>query len=171
MFKILLLLFVACLSTDVIAAPSAKILGNNKNVNISDTKAITQKNQNNAIVAKTAKVSATKANITNSSRLPSVVSVKPKVNNIKQVTSSNITTIKPNKEDNSASTIQRIEALESRNEKTITDVVEIGSGSYVADIKVDGKNLVIKKTRLLQAPIRNKNGDDLNDTAEIWIIK
>ena len=181
MIKRLICLLSVCVFgvvTNVVAAPSAKILGNNKsNISNARTSSVAPKKQNNAVVAKVAKpqVSTTKTNTKNSARLPSMVSVKTKANNVKPVTSSNITTIKPGNNgssvSDSSSIVQRLEALESKNEKSITDVVENESGSYVSDIKIDGNNLVIEKTRLLQAPIRNKNGDDLNDTAEIWIIK
>ena len=187
MFKTIVCLLALCivgLSWNANAAPSVKMFSGDKAV-VGDTKGVSgaTKKQNNVTVAKVSKTPSSKANKSNFGGSSSIITAKPKSNsNITTTgTSSGLVNVKPggtgsignggngNKTD---SVIwRRLEALEAQSAKVITDVVEKKSGSYVRNVEIDGNNLLIEKTNLLNAPIRDINGNDLNNTAEIWIIK
>lgn len=163
----LLPLCVAVVSSDSLAASSARMLGANKAV-AGDIKTVAvapkkqntamvakvanmPKKQNNATVAKVADTSAAK--VSDSARLPSIGS---KIKLVSPIGTSGTGS-------NAGSAAQRVD--------TITNVVERGEGPYVEDISIDKNNLVVQKNKLIQAPVRDARGNDLRDTAEIWIVK
>ena len=173
---------IAILSNDAFAAPSVRVLGKSKAASNETQTAVASapKKQTNTRVAKVAKTPSSrqntaKTNLTNSSRLPSIGLVKQKTTNTNQNNSSGTSSPKPDTGGSTGgdytATLQRLDALEEKTEKAITDIVENESGTYVSDVAVDGNSLVVTKTSLLNAPVRDKQGNDLESTAEIWIIK
>ena len=52
------------------------------------------------------------------------------------------------------------------------EVVESGQGNYVSDVSKGGSNVLnVTKTRVLYAPVRRANSDNIVGDAEIWIVK
>ncbi len=183
----LLSVLVIGISQSAFAVPSVKMLGNNK-LNSANVKPVTStpnrkadsKINNKATMAKVAKTPIAKVTTTSSAprgRIPAIIPGIKTMNTakIKPVIVNNDNGSNPAtsgiSEDKLNEIVERIENLETQNENAITDVVENESGTYVTDVAVEGNKLSVNKTRLLRAPIRNANGDDLPGDAEIWIVK
>lgn len=180
----LLPFFVMAFLFNAVAAPSIGLLKQNKsNTNIAKTAAITPKKQPVATpnIARAIQNSNTsnlnKASSAGSARLPALLGKIPLANqntNTNTNINTNIST-KPVTSGVSESTfnslVQRVEVLESKNENTIIDVVENGSGAYVNDVTKEGNELNVTKTDILYVPVKNASGTTVSGNAEIWIIK
>lgn len=182
----LLPFFVMAFLFNAVATPSIGLLKQNKsNTNIAKTAAITPKKQPVATpnIARAIQNSNTsnlnKASSAGSARLPALLGKIPLANqNTNTNTNTNVntnTSTKPVTSGVSESTfnslVQRVEVLESKNENTIIDVVENGSGAYVNDVTKEGNKLNVTKTDILYAPVKNASGTTVPGNAEIWIIK
>lgn len=176
--KVFVLFTISLLTTNVFAVPSVKKLGVNASDAVAKPVTITtpKKSDNNTMVVKSAKTPVSTTNSARTAvggRLPGIGTAK----NIKAVNTNVITKpisqdLKPSVTTDEFNTaVERIDALENQTANAITDVVENETGNYVTDVSVDGNKLNVTKTRLLRAPIRNANGDDLPGDAEIWFVK
>lgn len=182
----LLSVLVIGISQSAFAVPSVKMLGNNK-LNSASVKPVTStpnrkadnKINNKATMAKVAKTPIAKVTTTSSAtqgRIPAITGIKSiNTAKVKPVIVNNDSINKPTTsgvtEDKLNEVVERIENLETQNENAITDVVENESGTYVTDVAVDGNKLSVNKTRLLYAPVRNGNSEEISGDAEIWIVK
>lgn len=172
-------------SNNAYAVPSVKKLGVNTSVTgakpvVAKTAQKTETKTNNSRIGKVTKLSTVKPvttkTTTDESRFPAISNVKSfnVGKNIKPSALVN-TTIQPSNtgvsEDTFNETVNRIEALETKSENVINDVVETESGRYVTDVVADGNKLNVTKTSLLYAPVREGSGETVTGEAEIWIIK
>ncbi len=173
------------LSQNAFAVPSVKKLGNNNLTSANVKPVINTSNgntdnkiNNKASIAKVAKTPIAKVTTVSSAtngRIPAITGVKSINTKKVPVVANNDSVNKPNTsgvgEDKFNEIVERIETLETQNENAITDVVENESGTYVTDVAVDGNKLSVNKTRLLYAPVRNGNSEEISGDAEIWIVK
>ena len=173
----LLLLIVVGLN-DAFAVPSVRVLHDNK-ANVATVKPIASKPKqetNQATIAKSAKPSDTKTNVSRGSFMPSSAKLTNfitgnKVSNSSKPESNKKPDMGDVSQDEFDAVINRIAALEEISENVITDVVETESGAYVTGVSVDGNKLNVNKSHALYAPIRNGSNGDISGTAEIWIVR
>ncbi|MCR4918140.1 MAG: hypothetical protein K5912_04345 [Alphaproteobacteria bacterium] len=64
-----------------------------------------------------------------------------------------------------------VQTLQAQTANVITSVVDGEPGTYVTDVSANGNQLNVNKTRLLYAPVRQAESDNITGTAEIWLVK